>query len=672
MTDRDASGSAMPGGGVDGPAAIDLDVVVRCRNEMPHARRTLEGLASQRGVRARVLFLDCASTDGSLEAARDAGARVLPIVPGDYVPGAVLNLGMRETASPLVAFVNADAVPLESDALERLLEPFAAPDVAASFARQVARPGADRQTRLDYARAFGDAPSPMQHGVFFSMAASAIRREVWRALPFDERLRYSEDADWTQRAGALGWRAVYMPASRFEHSHDYDLPGQLKRRAGEGKADTAIFRLGAPSPVRELLRPLAGSVLRDLRGGVIGVRPALVRASQALGRYRGRLAKSELERPPAEGALRFTMGGDPGAEKNLAMLAEKVADRVQATLGAELRSLALVGSYARGEGGAVERPGEPGLWPYNDLDFVAVVPSGARKLRKRLHALCAAWTRELGIDVDVWPANAALLESPPATLFWLDVSLGGARVLRGDSLLFKRLKLAPRQVPLDEAGRLLANRATGLALSNLEAGDEPMLRHAHKSALACGDALLLAADRYRPNLRARLEELRSLEAAPGVGPRLVERYADALRYRERPDRWRPNGLHPGSSITGWYAAAREELAGWHLAFESFRRGAPREPAAFAKFAEPLYPRLPDVRAGGALLASLRASAQGGFPLFPFLGHPRERLARASVALAYGHRDPPARGAAAALLGLPANAADDHLARRLRELTARAG
>ena len=269
-----------------------VDVVVRCRNEMPFTERTLAALARQRAPRARVLFIDCSSTDGSREAGESAGARVIDLAPEAYIPGRVLNSGMEMTESAVVAFINADAIPLDDGALGRLVAPLlGAEKVAATFARQVARPDADPLTKVDYARAFGDrAPVQTRRGAFFSMAASAIRRDVWEALPFDEKLRYSEDVDWTQRASALGWGVEYVPEAVFEHSHSYDLRAHLKRRSGEGKADKAIFRLGPPSVVKDLLRPLAGSIVRDARAKVLSPSGVAVRVAQAAGYFAGRVS----------------------------------------------------------------------------------------------------------------------------------------------------------------------------------------------------------------------------------------------------------------------------------------------------------------------------------------------------------------------------------------------
>jgi rhamnosyltransferase len=220
--------------------------------------------------------------------------RILDVKPGDYIPGRVLNMGMEATKSEIVAFVNADAVPLSPGAVETLVAPLRAKhETVATFARQVPRVDAARITVSDMERAFGDeAPVKTARGFFFSMAASAIRRSVWEGHPFNEALKYSEDVDWTYRMSDGGHHIDYVPEARFEHSHDYDPAGTWKRHHGEGVADTEIFGLGGPSLVRELARPLIGSVLRDARNGNLSGQNLRTRWQQATGYYAGRRESS--------------------------------------------------------------------------------------------------------------------------------------------------------------------------------------------------------------------------------------------------------------------------------------------------------------------------------------------------------------------------------------------
>ena len=373
--------------------------------------------------------------------------------------------------------------------------------------------------------------------------------------------------------------------------------------------------------------------------------------------------------PPAgdSGRLR-TLEQDAQAEARIGEDLRNISAAVSQRLGKALRALLLVGGYARGEGSVVERDG--GLGAYNDYDLIAIVGGTPQRFHAPLRALSREWTPRVGVDVDLWPLPESDMPTVPATLFWLDVSLGGAEVLSGAPGCARQLRnLAPRQVPLEEAGRLLTNRAVGLALSNLEAVDRDLrrARHGHKMALAMGDALLLASDHYAPTLRQRLEALRALRGSPSIDADLVAAYEDATRFRARPDLWKP----PEHSLDRWYAIQRRKLGRWHLAFDAWRVSSPVTAEQYVRFGGQLFPNLPDVPRGRAWLSSFRAAARGQASLLPYYGHVRERLGRIAVALAYGHEQPACRSVAARLLGTSVDADDATLHQKLEAL-ARAG
>ena len=366
---------------------------------------------------------------------------------------------------------------------------------------------------------------------------------------------------------------------------------------------------------------------------------------------------------------RRTARGDARAEARIDGQLAHVAARVEAALGRDLAALLLVGGYARGEGGLVGSDRAPAA--YNDYDLVAIVRNrAATSLRARLRALARGLSEELGIEVDLWPIDESALPSLPPTLFWLDVSLGGAEVLAGDVGVAARIReITPRDVPHAEAARLLVNRAVGLALSNLEAHDRDLrrARHGHKAVLACGDALLLAADLYAPTVTERAISLERQRPAPAVGDALADAYVDAARFRERPDAWRPPG---GETLPAWYARIVELVEKTHLAYEAARVGAPKTPAGYACFRDRLFRDAPDLSLGP--LVAIKAWLGGHAPLTPMLGHPRERLARAAVALAYGSRAAGCRAIATRLLGQERGASDDMVHAALRRLSAVSG
>lgn len=240
-------------------------IVMRAHNDLPVIVETLDMVCRQ-DMPFRLLVMDNASTDGTSEVVRAYANRVIQVPAGAYVPGRVLNDAMRSTDGDVVVFLNSDCTPADTGWLRRLIAPFDEPDVAAVFGRQMPRPECAHLFQKDTDDAYGDGRRQRAWRHCFSMASSAIRRSVWRAAPFDESLKYSEDVDWSYRAAQAGHRVLYQPESRVSHCHDYTLAQAYRRQRGEGEAEARIFSWSTwrASLVRYSLMPLARRLASDL------------------------------------------------------------------------------------------------------------------------------------------------------------------------------------------------------------------------------------------------------------------------------------------------------------------------------------------------------------------------------------------------------------------------
>jgi len=243
-----------------------VTVVMRARNDMPLLAETMAALASQNGSFAFIAF-DNASCDGTRELLERYADRVLDVAEGSYVPGAVLNRAMQIATSDIIVFLNADCAPLDEDWLQPLVAPFDDPNVAATFSRQLPRPGCFPLAARDTEATYGDGSRQAAWRNCFSMASCAVRRSVWEALPFDEALAYSEDIAWTWAVREAGYEIRYVASSRVYHSHNYTNEQWRKRQFGEGKAEAVIFHWTwwQRSLLRYSIFPMIMQVLRDFR-----------------------------------------------------------------------------------------------------------------------------------------------------------------------------------------------------------------------------------------------------------------------------------------------------------------------------------------------------------------------------------------------------------------------
>lgn len=276
-------------------------VVMRSKNDGAIIEETLRALRAQT-LPCRILNVDSGSTDGTLEIIGRYTDRLVEIRPEDYVPGWVLNMGMEETDGERVVFLNSDTTPQDEFFLEKLLAAAEGEKVAASYGRQMPRPDCWPLFARDTDRAFGDGMDAATWQHFFSMAASAIRRSVWELRPFDPKIRYSEDVEWTWWARQAGYAIRYAPEARAMHSHNYDLAQSYRRHRGEGDADARIFTMTGwrerfpayvvMSAVMEILRDWRWCIVRRRWGAML--HSLALRPVQRFARWRGyRQARAE-------------------------------------------------------------------------------------------------------------------------------------------------------------------------------------------------------------------------------------------------------------------------------------------------------------------------------------------------------------------------------------------
>ncbi len=239
-----------------------IAIIMRAKNEMPHAKRALEGLRAQRRKDWTLYAVDSGSTDGTLEEIRKFPPdHLVQIAPEDYEPGPVLNRMVAMTTEPVIVFLNADAVPLDEFWLEKLVAPVESGDAEASMSVQVARDDADFVVAYDYARAYDPKNIKEENEDFFSAVACCFRRELWEKHPFKEK-GYSEDLAWARGCRQAGARFRLVTGSRVEHSHNFTIPGLHKKRYRHGRAYVDIFG-SRPQPLRQTYL-CAREIVRDL------------------------------------------------------------------------------------------------------------------------------------------------------------------------------------------------------------------------------------------------------------------------------------------------------------------------------------------------------------------------------------------------------------------------
>lgn len=269
---------------------MKIAIMVRSRNDIAFAQRTLEALHSQKYEFQKIFCFDNSSTDGTHKILENFGVEIVDIAEGVYVPGKVLNLAVAKTNADIYVFNNLDAIPQNETWLENLISPILKGEADITYARQIPRKDAHLWVRSDYNHAFPkDKPSSAE---FFSMASSAVSAKVFEKIHFDESLNFSEDVMLVKTAREQNFKIVYSNKAVVEHSHNYDKQSIIRRFTGEGVADKKIYK--NKFTLLDAIRRALVDILRDTlfafkTGKIVEIPHSFsVRFSQKMSYYKGR------------------------------------------------------------------------------------------------------------------------------------------------------------------------------------------------------------------------------------------------------------------------------------------------------------------------------------------------------------------------------------------------
>ncbi len=324
-----------PAGPAPGPApgpdevARDVTVVVPVRDRPDGVARLLGALrADPATARVRVVVVDDGSADPVALARAAAGAEVLRHA-RSLGPAAARNTGLAAAATPVVAFLDSDCVPLPGW-LGVLLPHLADPRLALVAPRVVALPPERPGWTTPYEAAvsaldMGPWPAPVAPRTALSYLPSAalVARRAALGAGFDPAMPVAEDVDLVWRLCAAGWRVRYDPAARVAHEHPAATGAWLRRRAvyGTGAAPLAARHgdLVAPVVVSPWSAAAVGLAVAGGRGGRVAAAGVLAVASVGLAR---RLAPAGGT-PPYGLAAALVVRGTAAGARTLARAATR-------------------------------------------------------------------------------------------------------------------------------------------------------------------------------------------------------------------------------------------------------------------------------------------------------------------------------------------------------------
>ncbi|MBL4571463.1 MAG: glycosyltransferase [Gammaproteobacteria bacterium] len=233
-----------------------LDVVVPTWNGKSEFAAVLEALRSQRMAdQMQIHCIDSSSSDGTIDWLKDQKDVSLTVIDQkEFQHGRTRNFGASLGTAPFIGFITQDAMPATPEWASDIVKMMhAVPEAAGLFGRHIAYPDHSVFVQTEITNHFQNMlqhplvlskhtdPERWESGElgwrkllhFYSDNNSAMRRDVWNAIPYPE-INYGEDQVWARDIIEAGYSKIYAPTAAVYHSHDFDPAGTYKRAKTEG------------------------------------------------------------------------------------------------------------------------------------------------------------------------------------------------------------------------------------------------------------------------------------------------------------------------------------------------------------------------------------------------------------------------------------------------------
>jgi glycosyltransferase involved in cell wall biosynthesis len=205
-------------------------IIIRSYNEEKHLRKLLEGIKRQTVfLNTEVILVDSGSNDNTVAIATEYGVKIINIKPHEFSFGRALNLGCLAAKGKFLLFASAHVYPLYTDWVEKMLNPFSDEKVALVYGRQVGCEISKYSEQQLFNKWFPAYSNYDQAISFCNNANCAVRKELWRAQPYDESLTGLEDLDWASKMQGRGYKIAYEAVAPIVHVHD-ETPARVKNR----------------------------------------------------------------------------------------------------------------------------------------------------------------------------------------------------------------------------------------------------------------------------------------------------------------------------------------------------------------------------------------------------------------------------------------------------------
>jgi rhamnosyltransferase len=219
---------------------IVLTVIIPTYNASRYLGAQLKALQAQTIKDLHILVIDSSSCDETVAIANEYAVETIVIPQEQFDHGGTRTFaGKHRSTAEILVYLTQDALPVDDQAIQSLIQPLHEPNCAATFGRQFPYPNATpfgQHLRLfnypkrSYVRTFADRHTLGIRAAFCSNAFAAYRRDALEDVGwFMENLVLAEDMHICAKMLMKGYSVRYVAEAAVYHSHNYTVSQEFRR-----------------------------------------------------------------------------------------------------------------------------------------------------------------------------------------------------------------------------------------------------------------------------------------------------------------------------------------------------------------------------------------------------------------------------------------------------------
>lgn len=194
-----------------------VSIIIRTKNEEKYIKHCLEKIKQQKFKDLEIIIVDNYSADLTVKKALQYTKKIIKIK--NFTPGKAINDGIKIANGNIIVVLSAHCIPTNNNWLSNLIKDLKDKKIAGVYGRQEPMQYTSDIDKRDLLTIFGLDKKIQIKDTFFHNANSAFRKEVWKKIPFNEKVTNIEDRFWGEKVISKGLKIIYEPKASVYHFH---------------------------------------------------------------------------------------------------------------------------------------------------------------------------------------------------------------------------------------------------------------------------------------------------------------------------------------------------------------------------------------------------------------------------------------------------------------------